>query len=160
MTRLPFVHRSTARHRRRRARRGVAMVETALILFSFLILTLGMFDFGLAVYRNNLLSEAARQLARQAVVHGQLATVTGVWGPTTYNGFGNNNDTIAKAVKPYLVGVSPSAIAIKVEWPTSTKNAVGGTVRVTLSNSYRPITTFIFNASFTMQAVSEMQIAH
>jgi len=152
--------RKSPNSRRRFRRRGVAMIETALILMIFLSLVLGMLDFGIAVYRNNVLSEAARQLARQAIVHGKLATLLGTWGPTTYNGHANDSNAIAVAVQPYLVGMDPASVTVAMTWPTSSTNNVGGTVRVTLTASYTPITTFIVNKSFTIQAISEMQIDH
>ena len=65
-------------------RRGAAMVEAAIILPVFLLLIFGMIDVGMGVFRNNLLSEAARHGARQAIVHGAFAPTGwdgGPWGP-------------------------------------------------------------------------------
>jgi Flp pilus assembly protein TadG len=55
-------------HRRRQAR-GQAMVEFSLAIVIFLVLLMGVVDFGMAVYKFNGVSEAAREIARVASVH-------------------------------------------------------------------------------------------
>ena len=62
------------------------MVEAAIILPVFLVLTLGMIDLGIAVFQNNAVCEASRQGARIASVHGAYAaddSSGAVWGPTS-----------------------------------------------------------------------------
>ena len=56
------------RHRRDRAE-GQALVEFSLILIPFLILLMGVFDLGRAIYMMNSTAEAAREIARVTVVH-------------------------------------------------------------------------------------------
>lgn len=58
-----------ARLRARRPVRGQAMVEFALTIVIFLMLAMGIFDLGRAVYTYNGLSESARVIARVASVH-------------------------------------------------------------------------------------------
>lgn len=59
------------------ARRGTAMVEMALVLPLFLTLILGMIEFGRAMMIANLVTNAAREGARMAVLDGSSnATVT------------------------------------------------------------------------------------
>ncbi len=60
------------------------MVEMAIVLLLFLTLVFGMLDLGLGVYRFNELSQAAREVAREAVVHGEYADKLGPWGPETF----------------------------------------------------------------------------
>src|SRR5438552_3651889 len=74
---------SLARSRSRRRRRGASALEAALTLSILITLVLGMLDLGLWVARQQMLAHAARQIARQAVVHGSLADKLGKWGPTT-----------------------------------------------------------------------------
>jgi Flp pilus assembly protein TadG len=57
----------------RGASRGQALVETALILPLFLILVLGILDMSRAVWATTSLNSAAREAARFAIVHGNLA---------------------------------------------------------------------------------------
>jgi Flp pilus assembly protein TadG len=58
-------------HRRRRSvrRRGQALVEFSLALIPFLLILMGIFDLGRAVYINNGVNEAAREIARTTAVH-------------------------------------------------------------------------------------------
>jgi hypothetical protein len=59
---------------RRSKTRGQAMVEFALIFPIFILLLVGMFDFGRVVWVNNTLATAAREAARYAIVHGSKST--------------------------------------------------------------------------------------
>ena len=65
-------------------RRGTTLPEMALTITALLMLALGAIDLGMAVFRQNVLSHAARQGVRQAAVHGRLARSGwkgGPWGP-------------------------------------------------------------------------------
>jgi Flp pilus assembly protein TadG len=150
-----------ARRRNCRAaeRCGAVMIETALILITLFILTVGLLDFAVGIYRYHVLSEAARQLARNAIVHGQYASRLGTWGPTTYSGTANSGSTIASTVKPYLVGLDPSEVSVTVEWPEAT-NQIEKAVRATVSVPFKPLLTHWFGGSITLRAISEMKIAH
>jgi Flp pilus assembly protein TadG len=54
------------RHTRRPGRRGVTMVEGALVLNVFLLLLLGVFEFGRLMMVRHLVNDAVRGAARQA----------------------------------------------------------------------------------------------
>lgn len=54
--------------RRRRDRRGQTLVEFALILPIFVLVLVGIFDFGRAVYAYNTISNASREAVRLAIV--------------------------------------------------------------------------------------------
>jgi Flp pilus assembly protein TadG len=56
------------RHRGDRTE-GQALVEFSLVLIPFLILLMGVFDLGRAIYMMNSTAEAAREIARVTVVH-------------------------------------------------------------------------------------------
>lgn len=57
--------------RSKRAQGGQAIAETALVLPVLILLLLGLFDFGRAVYAYNTVSNAARDGARVAIVNQQ-----------------------------------------------------------------------------------------
>jgi Flp pilus assembly protein TadG len=57
-------------HKNKHARRGAAMVEMALVLPLFLMLILGIIEFGRAMMVANLVTNAAREGARMAVLDG------------------------------------------------------------------------------------------
>lgn len=54
---------------RRRSERGQSLVETALVLPILLIILMGIFDFGRAIYAYNAVSNSAREAARLAIVN-------------------------------------------------------------------------------------------
>jgi Flp pilus assembly protein TadG len=137
------------------------MVEMAIILNVFLLLILGTLDLGLATYRYNTLSQVARQGARQAIVHGELAPpLMTAWGPTTYTGTAGDGSVYAQAISPMLVGFLPGDVTIQVEWPDG-GNSLQQPVRYTVTTEYRPLLTSVFsNTSYTLRAASTMPIAH
>lgn len=59
---------------RRAKPRGQAMVEFALVFPVFILLLVGLFDFGRVIWVNDTLATAAREAARFAIVHGANAT--------------------------------------------------------------------------------------
>ena len=144
---------------RRNNRRGVALVEAALVITPLLVVTLGLLDMGVGLYRFHIISEATRQLARTASVHGQYANVLGQWGPSSYTSTANATGSIAAAVRPYLVGIDPNTVSVSVQWPNGS-NEIEKDVRVTLANPFRPLLTRWFGGTIMLSAVSEMKIAH
>ena len=138
-------------------RKGMSMVEAVLATTALLTLCLGTIDLGMAVFRQHALTEAARQGARQAVVHGSLAKSP--WGTATYSAAANDTDAKAQAIAPYLVGMDPSAVTVTMTWPDGS-NASEKNVRVKLDYTWTPLLSFIFNQSVPLTASSQMQIAH
>ena len=163
--------RAGRRQRRRPMRRGASMIETAITLMLFIVLVFGMLDLGLWVFRHHILAQTARQIARQAIVHGSLAEELGSWGPTTLSGTAAINtggdpadpDTQIRAIaNRALVGFNPNQVTYEVQWPDGGNDPQEEhRVRVSLTTPYSPIMTFIFgNPSFDLSATSVMHIAH
>ena len=142
-------------------RRGAASVEMVVVLLVILTLTVGMFDLGMGVFRNNILSQAARQGSRLVIVHGHLAPPQlSEWGPTTYTGLGDSADEIPAAMRPYLAGLDPGQVNVSVEW-LDANNELEGRIRVTVSTTYQPFLAFIFgNSTYNLAASSTQRIAH
>ena len=158
----PFIIRRINPARRNSGKRsGAAMVEMAIVLNVFLLLVVGTLDLGIATYRFNTISQAARQGARQAMVHGSLAPPAMTsWGPGTYAGTAGDGSVYARAVSPMLVGFVLNNVTIKVEWPDG-GNVLQQHVRYTVTTTYRPILTYAFSRStYTLTAASTMPIAH
>jgi Flp pilus assembly protein TadG len=150
-------------------RRGAAMVEAAIILPVFLVLTLGMIDLGIAVFQNNAICEASRQGARIASVHGAYAADDatypgGVWGPSAYSGAGSATDPIPTAMRSAgaLAGLNTANVTVAVSWPSGTNSVANGdTVSVKVSVPWAPVIFYVFgNKSVTLTATSIMPIAH
>lgn len=146
-------------------RRGAAIVELAIVLMVFLILVLGMIDLGLAILRQQLLSEASRQGVRQAIIHGKLAPSGlpggGPWGPTSVDVLASSSDhPIIEHIRPFLIQMDHAQTRIQVEWPEGS-NDIQKQVRVTVSTTYQPMITFIFgDTAMALTSSTTMPIAH
>lgn len=136
------------------------MVEMALVLGVFLTLVLGMFDLASAVHRHNLLSEAARRGAREAIVHGkQAAPARTVWGPTRSTGTAATSSEIAALLAPILVGMQPEDVTITLEWPDG-GNAAPQRVRCRVETFYSPVSPIALGSEIPLSATSTMSIAN
>lgn len=62
-------------HNARRSRRGQTLVEFALALPIFMLLLLGIFDLGRAVYASSTINNAAREAGRLAIVDQTIADI-------------------------------------------------------------------------------------
>ena len=145
----------------KRNRRGAAVLEMSLVLVLFLTLTAGTLDLGIAVFRHNLLSEAARQGARRAIVHGSMAPNR--WGPSTIDVPATANgipivDGPIDGIQPLLVAFDLDQTRIRVQWPDGS-NSPESRVRVTVTTPYVPIILFFLSAH-NQSASSTMPIAH
>jgi Flp pilus assembly protein TadG len=162
-------------------RRGAALVEAAITLSLFLTLVFGMLDLGIALFRKHVTSEAARQGARNAIVHGYLApngSSLNAWGPTpsyypaltsqslysastSYTVQADNpSDDLAGTIRPYLAGLDPSTVTIRARWPDG-DNALGNRVTVSVTVPYQHLVPFIFGEStITIGASCTMTVVH
>ena len=150
--------------RQSRRRPGAVSIEAVVIFLVFMTLCLGMLDLGIGVLQYHLVSEAARQGARQAIVHGQMAPAGwngGPWGPSTIDKKANATGIpLVTAIQPYLVGIDLSQTTIKAQWLDG-GNAADQRVSVTVTTTYQPSITFIFaNTTYSLSATSIMPIAH
>jgi Flp pilus assembly protein TadG len=143
-----------------RRRHGAVLVESALVLAAFLALILGVVDLGLWVICRHGLEQAARQGARQAIVHGKLAT-QGVWGPASVGPLqADAADPLAAAVRPFLVGFDPATVTIQADWPDG-GNTRGQRVTVTVSADCRPMLLQVLgDRPLSLCASSTLRIAH
>ena len=147
-----------------RRRPGAVSLEAVVIFAVFMTLCLGMLDLGIGVLQYHLVSEAARQGARQAIVHGQMAPAGwngGPWGPSTVNVKANVTGVpLVTAIQPYLVGIDLSQVTIKAQWLDG-GNSADQRVSVTVTSTYQPSITLIFgNTTYSLSAASTMPIAH
>lgn len=142
-------------------RRGAVAVEGAVVLGVFLLILFGMFDVGLAVMRQNTLSEAARRLARAAIVRGTMAPDSiGSWGPATVSGSAADGSPYAGAVRPILVAMDHDLVSFRIEWLDG-DNGTTDRVRASVSFPHRPMVPFILGtAPLELSATSIMRIAH
>ena len=166
--------RLTTGSRPRQNRRGATLVETALTLGVLLSLVLGMLELGIAVFRQHVVTEAARQAARRAIIHGDLAKPNlGKWGPATWDGSahfmnqqgGDDDDevspnSIAASIGPYMTGLDKNQTTIRMEWLDGS-NELHSRVRCRVTTPHQPFVSFLFGtSSWNLTGTSTMQIAH
>jgi hypothetical protein len=150
---------------RTKQRRGAAVLEMSIILTTFLVLTMGMLDMGIGVFRYHVVAQASRFGARRAIVHGDRATPLGTWGTATIDVAANANgipivDGVDDGIAPMLVGCDLSQTRIRVEWLEG-GNSFEQRVRVTVISPYTPLFSFIFPiTTINLTASSTMVIAH
>lgn len=91
--------------------KGQALVEMALVLFLLLLLVLGIFEFGRAMYIKNTLAHSARAGARAAVVTYDIINENNATCST-----GGNNTRIYQTVCANLFnGIDPNDVRVDVE---------------------------------------------
>ncbi|MEX0702379.1 MAG: TadE family protein [Planctomycetales bacterium] len=143
------------------SRSGTTLVEVALILGGFLLTLFTMLELGLVAMRHNMMAEAARTVAREAVVRGDMSPpLRAAWGPAEYAGTAADASEIAAKLRSTLVGLPPEQVDVRVEWPDG-ENSTGKRVRVTVTHRYSPVLPFLFGPTeYHLSSVSVMQIAH
>lgn len=134
----------TYKHRKSRARRGQAIVETALVLAAVLIpMTLGILQFGIVINATNTLTQIAREGGRYAAISATVAD-PGAANPPTYN----NSNT---AIRTYI-GQAAASTSIRAADLTTTISMVNNAARssgnaIKVSVSY-PMSRKVFLGNF------------
>jgi Flp pilus assembly protein TadG len=149
------------RSRESRRRRGVVLAEAAFTLPVFLTLVLAVLDLGLGLFFQEVVSQAARQGVRRAIVHGRLAAPRQTsWGPAPYAATAGGSDEIAAAIRPNLTVLDPGRVTVRVDWLDG-GNDPQQRVRVTVSTTWTPLLLSLFGSRpWTLTAASTMPIAH
>jgi hypothetical protein len=144
-----------------RTRRGAAVAEAAIVMSVFLLILLGSIDLALVVLRDNTLADAARQLARTAIVRGERAeAIATPWGPEAYTGTAGDDTAYAAVIRPILVTLDPETVQIRLDWPDG-GNADGDRVEVTLSTEHHSLLPSLVGAEpYRLHATSTMPIEH
>jgi Flp pilus assembly protein TadG len=145
---------STMNRFARRTHSGQALVEFSLAIVIFLTVLMGVVDFGMAIYKYNGVSEAAREIARVASVHQGSLT------------FGVSSEiTAAVATQQKLVpGLgSPTMSCTDVNGASvalvSGKCPTTAFVNVTVTAPYRAATPLVgLLGSLTMKGSSSAQV--
>lgn len=118
--------------------RGQAMVEFSLVLMVFLVLMMAVFDFGRAVYQNNGVAEAAREIARATSVHPGTNF-------TTLAGQSNETKSVTAVQKGLIPNLGdPTIVCVDIAGVTQARACEPGDwVKVTISAPYSPIAPFL-----------------
>lgn len=130
---------------------GQALVEFSLVVIIFLVLLMGIFDFGRAIYMYNGVAQAAREIARVTSVHpgGPLGT-----GPETAAVV-----TTQKRLIPNLGNPTYACVNIDKAAVTTACQAPDHAVQVTISAVYTPVTPILsFLGNFTLSSSSSAKM--
>ncbi len=133
--------------------RGQALVEFSLALIVFVVLIMGVFDFGRGIYVFNGVSQAAREIARATVVDPGVV-------------LGQSQGTLgAVAVQRSLVPDMQAPVAADYACVDITGAATGHSpcsagdfVRVTVRATYRPLSLLGLTGSISLASSSSIQI--
>jgi hypothetical protein len=142
-------------------RRGVTVVEGAVLLTTLLLILFAMLDLGLATFRYNMLAAAARQVGRYAIVRGaEAGPELSVWGPATYSQTAADGSEIAIVAAAYLATMDKSDVQIEVTWPDG-ENQENDRVVVRLAYRHQPVVPLLkLGGPMDLSAETTMQILH
>jgi Flp pilus assembly protein TadG len=102
---------------------GVALVELALILPFLILIIMGIFDLGWAIYAKNTIAMSAREGARKGIISG------------------NSDSTIRTQVKNTSIGLNLTDSQITIS-PSPSRSA-GNPIIITVSYTYTPVSPWI-----------------
>jgi hypothetical protein len=127
---------SRKQHRKKRMRRGVVTMEFALVIPMYIVIVSVAVVGGIRIFQRQQVTEMAKYLARQAIVHGSAAEDVGAWGPQTIVGsFGDGSPIGTLMAEKYSQGDS-AALHFRLVWPDGGNDASrGDRVEVTVSTS-------------------------
>ena len=130
--------------------RGQSVAEFSLAIVVFLMLLMGVFDFGMAIYKYNGVSEAAREIARVASVH--PGTPLGTSVEIT------NVVAIQKGLVPGLTVTGITCVDINGS-PVADSCLSPNWVSVTVTSAYSPVTPLLgLTGTWTMKGSSNAQM--
>lgn len=119
---------------------GATAVETAVVLPVALLALLTILDLGLASLRYNALAEAARRLARAAVMRGDEtpAEIGSQWGPQSIITTAAESSDAAATIRSLLPTMDPADVSLELTWPDG-RNDARARVRVRLRYEHHPL---------------------
>jgi hypothetical protein len=140
--------------RRSHGERGSTLAETAIVMGVLLAVTLGIMDFGRALYTYSFVANAARQGARWAIVRGANCTMLDHCPAQS-----GSTD-----IEPYVQSLSEGAtkasnITASLSFPGG-NNAPGSVAEVTVQYPFTFIAPFLSRLGFTMTSTSQMVISN
>jgi hypothetical protein len=135
---------------------GQALVEFSLAILVVLVLVMGVLDFGMAIYKFNGVSQAAREIARVTSVHPCAGATPCAPGSSaeTQEVVNVQKDLVPGLGDPIIECIDSTGATVSVPCDF-TKHSV----KVTISAPYRPITPLLgLTGTWTMEGTSSAQI--
>ncbi len=137
--------------------KGQSLVEFSLVIVVFLVLLMGVVDFGMAIYKFNGVSQAAREIARVTSVHPCAGAVPCSPGssPETAAVIAVQKGLIPDLADPVITCVDVSGAPVAPNPCDFSKHSV----KVTITSPYRPVTPLLgLTGTWTMEGASSAQI--
>jgi Flp pilus assembly protein TadG len=134
-----------------RGNRGAVQIEFILSIMVIMFVIFGMWELIMIVHTMNVLSDAAKEGVRYAIVHGSYNT-------SGSQSSGGNKTAVENYVKDYanLTFHDMSAISVSVTYPPNGTNNTGDRVRVEVAYTFVPYTALNLRPRLT--AASEGRI--
>jgi Flp pilus assembly protein TadG len=131
-------------------------VEFSLALIVFLVLIMGVVDFGMAIYKYNGVSQAAREIARVASVHQTgLGTSFGN-SPQLTAVVATQKNLVPGLTSPTFTCTDISGVAVTLQNGKCPSSAF---VKVDIAADYKAVTPLVgLIGTFTMKGTSSAQI--
>lgn len=136
--------RTLTQKRRSRGQRGNALVESALVLWPFILLVFGLMQIGFIIWSNNTLAYAVDAGVRYASLNGARSAA-----PAT-------EASIRQAVIDNATGLDPAILTVNVVWTPG--NRPGNTVNVAAVYPVQTVISTVWTKSFALRASSQMLI--
>lgn len=131
---------------------GQALVEFSLAIIVFLVLVMGVVDFGIAIYQYNGVSQAAREIARVASVHPGIPLGT---DPLIAPVVATQQGLIPGLSAPTFTCVDSAGATVA----PADCNPATDSVKVTVTAPYKAVTPLLgLLGTWTMQGTSSAQI--
>jgi Flp pilus assembly protein TadG len=141
-------------------RAGTTVVESAIVLSLMFSVLFTMFDLGLVAFQSNMLSLAARRLARESIVRGSGVDPTGAWGPAAVSTNASDASAMGQTIKPYCVTMPPAKVTVQIIWLDGT-NFVDDRVTTRLTFKRAPMTPMTaWMGTVNLTANATMKILH
>jgi Flp pilus assembly protein TadG len=123
--------------------RGQSLIEFALASVIFFMTMFGTLEFGLAIWRYNMVSDLAQEGARWASVHGM-----------------NSSSPASSAdVQTFVRSRTPGFTVNVTTTPDPSTVGAGGTVDVVVQSSYTPMTGLIPQATISLNSRARMVVS-
>ena len=126
--------------------RGAAMVEFALGIMFFLVLVVGLIEFGRGVWIYTTVAHATRQGARYAMAHGSQNPASA--------------DQIRSVVASQAVGLDSSKLEVNTTWNPANQRGATVQVRVRYPFEFVAAPLLVSQSSITLGATSQMIVAN
>jgi Flp pilus assembly protein TadG len=135
------------RNRRERGReKGSGVVEVALALTVFILLTAGVIDMSRAMMAYSTITHATARAARFAAVR------------SSQSDYPASNSDIENTAVTAAVGLDTEEIAVTTAW--SPNNAPGSTVQVSMTYNFSPVVPLLPQDLIVLRGSSRMTVSH